>query len=331
LEERDFRSKREGMLKSVRASIKSEYQNEEHALIQAINAYDETSKSYNLVFERLTEWYGIYFPEVKIPNPESLARLVAVLNDKESISKEAIQAIINDADKSEQIFTRAGTSMGRTMNPGERAAVLAFARMSTDMSTAMDDLATYIKATSETLMPNTTFLTDDKIAAKLLSKAGSLERLAMMPASTIQLLGAEKALFKHIKFGSKPPKYGLLFNMPAISNSPRNTRGKIARAYATKISIGLKGDFFTKKFIADKLKEDLDSTVEKIKKNMEGKPERSRNERPTRPLGGFRGGMSRRPATGREGGGGGSRWNDRGGDRRSGGGQKRQWDKRGSR
>ncbi|MDE1832935.1 MAG: NOP58 family protein [Candidatus Micrarchaeota archaeon] len=305
----DFRKKREGMLKNVRESIKSEYQNEEHALIQAINAFDETGRSYNLVFERLTEWYGIYFPEVKVPNPKSLAELVAVLNDRENMSREAIQKIINDPDKTESIFNKASASMGRSMNEGERAAILAFARMSSDMNTAMEGLDAYIKATSEKLMPNTTYLTDDKIAAKLLSKAGSLERLAMMPASTIQLLGAEKALFKHIKFGSKPPKYGLLFNMPSISNAPRNARGKIARAYATKISIGLKGDYFTKKFIGEKLKSDLESTIEKIKKNVSERPERSRNERPTRPLGGFR-----------------SQQNRRGYDRgRGGGGERRQW------
>ena len=305
----DFRKRREGMLKHVRESIKSEYQNEEHALIQAINAYDETSRSYNLAFERLTEWYGIYFPEVKVPNPKSLAELVAVLNDKENMSREAIQRVINDPDKTESIFNKASASMGRAMNEGERSAILAFARMSSDMNTAMDGLDAYIKATSEKLMPNTTYLTDDKIAAKLLSKAGSLERLAMMPASTIQLLGAEKALFKHIKFGSKPPKYGLLFNMPAISNAPRNARGKIARAYATKISIGLKGDYFTKKFIGEKLKSDLEGTIERIKKGAADRPERSRNERPTRPLGGFRSQQNRRG-------------NDRG---RGGYGDRRQW------
>ncbi|MDE1811010.1 MAG: NOP58 family protein [Candidatus Micrarchaeota archaeon] len=308
MEGRDFRGMRAKMLKDVRASIKSEYANEEYALIQSINAYDETSKSYNLVFERLTEWYGIYFPEVKIPNPESLARLVAVLNDKEALSKDAINEIINDPDKSESIFNKASASMGRSMNEGERSAILAFAKMSMDMASAMDGLDTYIKATAEKLMPNATFLTDDKIAAELLAKAGSLERLATMPASTIQLLGAEKALFKHIKFGSKPPKYGILFKMAEISNAPRNCRGKIARAYATKISIGLKGDFFTKKFIGEELKKNLQSTIEKIKKASEGKPERRSNERPTRPLGGYR-----RPGRGYGSGGG------------MGGGARRQW------
>jgi nucleolar protein 56 len=115
------------------------------------------------------------------------------------------------------------------------------------------------------MLPNTTYLTDEKIAAEMLSKAGSLERLATMPASTIQLLGAEKSLFKHIKFGSKPPKYGILFKMPVVNSASKDTRGRIARVYATKISVGLKADYYTKRFIAKELKKSLDEAIERIR------------------------------------------------------------------
>ena len=151
------------------------------------------------------------------------------------------------------------------MSDNERNAVLGFAKLSNQMYDTLLELESYIKTTSKAIMPNATYLTDEKIAAELLSKAGSLERLATMPASTIQLLGAEKALFKHIKFGSKPPKYGVLFKLADISTGPRDKRGRIARAYATKVSIGLKADFFTHNFIAEKLKEDLEKTIKKIK------------------------------------------------------------------
>jgi nucleolar protein 56 len=151
------------------------------------------------------------------------------------------------------------------MSERERDAILNFAKLSNQMYDTMLGLEAYIKATSTELMPNTTYLTDEKIAAELLSKAGSLERLATMPASTVQLLGAEKALFKHIKFGSNPPKYGTLFKLAEISNGPRDRRGRIARAYAAKISIALKADYFTKSFIAEKLKADLEKAVKRIK------------------------------------------------------------------
>ncbi len=256
---------RERMIKKAKEGIKSAYTNEEFALMQAINAYLETNKSYNLVFERLSEWYGIYFPEVKVTNPKTLADLATVLNSKSEISEEKINSIINDPQKSASIYNKAMSTMGRDMSFNEMTAVLGFSKLSNQMFDTMAELEAYIKTTSTAIMPNTTYLTDEKIAAELLSKAGSLERLATMPASTVQLLGAEKALFKHIKFGSKPPKYGVLFKLAEISNGPRDKRGRIARAYATKINIALKADFFTHNFIAEKLKADLEKTIKKIK------------------------------------------------------------------
>jgi nucleolar protein 56 len=274
-----FEEMREKMIKKAKEGITSAYSNEETALIQAINAYLETNKSYNLAFERLSEWYGIYFPEIKVASPKALADLAIVLNGREEISKERISEIIEDSQKAESIYNKAMATIGREMNANEREALIGFAKMSNSLYETLIALESYIKLTSTAIMPNTTHLTDEKIAAELLSKAGSLERLATMPASTIQLLGAEKALFKHIKFGSKPPKYGVLFKLPEISNGPRDRRGRIARVYATKISIGLKADYFTKNFIADKLKEDLEKAVKKIKEAPAREP-RTRQQQP---------------------------------------------------
>lgn len=278
---------RERMIKKAKEGIKSSYSNEEYALIQAINAYLETGKSYNLTFERLSEWYGIYFPEIKISNPKTLADLAIVLNSRNEMNQESIDMIIKDAQKSASIYSKAKSTIGREMNSNERKAVLGFAKMSNQMYETLTELESYIKATSNSIMPNTTYLTDEKIAAELLSKVGSLERLATMPASTIQLLGAEKALFKHIKFGSRPPKYGVLFKLADISNGPRDKRGRIARAYATKISIGLKADYYTKNFIAEKLKKDLEATIKRIKETPNKGPQQGSNQFKSQPKGRF--------------------------------------------
>ena len=98
------------------------------------------------------------------------------------------------------------------------------------------------------------------ISAKLLEHAGSLRRLMMMPASTIQILGAEKALFRHLKTGkkAKPPKYGILSQHPLIGKVKKEEYGKVARTLADKISIAVKVDYFKGKFIGDKLKEELE-------------------------------------------------------------------------
>ncbi len=298
-----FEELRERMIKKAKEGISETYSNEEHALMQSINAYLETTKSQNLAFERLSEWYGIYYPEIKVSSPKMLADMVSVLNSRSSISKEEIERIVSDGQRAESIYSKAMATIGRDMPEVEKTAIIAFARMSRQMSDTLEGLESYIKEASTSIMPNTTYLTDEKIAAELLSKAGSLERLASMPASTVQLLGAEKALFKHIKFGSRPPKYGVLFKLTEISNGPREKRGRIARAYATKVCIALKADFYTKNFIAERLKQDLDDTIKKIKetpnkgiKPHQGSENRFQQRRPGRFSGNSnpRGGNSRR-------------------------------------
>jgi len=114
------------------------------------------------------------------------------------------------------------------------------------------------------IAPNVSEITGPMIAARLLSCAGSLRKLAMLPSSSIQLLGAEKALFRFKKQGGKPPKHGVIFQHPYISKAPFKSRGKHARLLSAKISIAAKADKFTKRFIAPELKADL---VDKIKNN----------------------------------------------------------------
>ncbi len=270
-----FEEIRERMLKSAKQGISEAYKSEEYALMQAVNAQIETSRSYNLAYERLSEWYGIYFPEVRMSNPTTLARLVIALNHK-GIDDRAIEEAIKDSAKAEEIYKKAQSTIGRKMDMGESRAIVGFANLAISLGASLEELDLYIKEAATRLMPNTTYLTDHMIAAELLSKAGSLERLATMPAGTVQLLGAEKALFKHIKFGSRPPKYGILFKLPDITNAQREIRGRIARVYATKICIALKADYFSKNFIAEKLKKDLDESIKRIKE----KPITPKKEQP---------------------------------------------------
>jgi nucleolar protein 56 len=310
-----FEEMREKMLKSAKQGIKSAYSSEEYALIQAINAYLETTKSMNLMYERLTEWYGIYFPEIRMSSPKTLANLAVVMTEGKGASLERITEAIGDESKAKSVYEKAQSTIGRDMTENEKKALVRFAEMTNDTISAMEELEAYIKHASTKLMPNATYLTDEKIAAELLSKAGSLERLATMPASTVQLLGAEKALFKHIKFGTKPPKYGVLFKLPQIGSANREIRGRMARAYATKLCTALKADYFTKKFIAEQLKKSLDETVEKIRAAPPRPKPQGRPQQGSRPQWKGRDGgdrdRGRRGGYGRPGGGG-----DRHGPRR---------------
>jgi nucleolar protein 56 len=128
-----------------------------------------------------------------------------------------------------------------------------------------NSIESYETGLAKELCPNLTYLIDAPLAAKLIAHAGGLKRLATMPASTIQVLGAEKALFKHLRQHTKSPKHGILFQHPWVNSAPKKERGKIARLLSTKIAIALKADFYTKRFIAEKLKQDLDKRMKEIK------------------------------------------------------------------
>jgi nucleolar protein 56 len=127
-----------------------------------------------------------------------------------------------------------------------------------------EDVEKYTDALAVRICPNMSHLAGPALAAKLVAKAGSLHKLATFPASTVQVIGAEKALFKHLKAGSKPPKHGVIFQHPLISTSPKKVRGKIARALAGKLSIAAKADAITHHFIAEKLKESFEARAKAI-------------------------------------------------------------------
>jgi len=129
----------------------------------------------------------------------------------------------------------------------------------------MKNLEKQIEKDMQSIAPNTTQIVGSLIGARLVSLAGGMERLAFLPASTIQLLGAEKALFRFKKEGGKPPKHGVIFQYPLINRAPRDHRGKIARILATKIAIASKADAFTKRDIANKLKKDLEKRITEIR------------------------------------------------------------------
>lgn len=133
------------------------------------------------------------------------------------------------------------------------------------VKTEIKSLEKQIETDMENIAPNISKMTGPLIGARLISLAGGINRLAIMPASTIQILGAEKALFRFKKEGGKPPKYGVIFQHSIINRSSKETRGKIARIFASKIAIAVKADVFTKRDISKDLLKTLDNRIKEIK------------------------------------------------------------------
>jgi nucleolar protein 56 len=107
-----------------------------------------------------------------------------------------------------------------------------------------------------------------------MSIAGGLENLAKMPASTMQVLGAEKALFRSLKTGARPPKHGVIFQYASIHQSPRWQRGKIARALSGKLAIAARVDAFGGDYMGEKLAKDLEKKISEIQEKYKEPPVR---------------------------------------------------------
>ncbi|MDE1768346.1 MAG: NOP58 family protein [Candidatus Micrarchaeota archaeon] len=253
-------AKRARLLGLAKASVTGAYASGEHAISQAIASYNELDKMRNLVNEKLEEWYGIHFPELRLANQLTYAKFVLQFGaNKKEASEEQLAGLLGNAASA--VHKQAEQSMGQEPTEEEYAALKDLAQLELDIAEKMERLDKYLEKSTKAIMPNITYLIDYKIAAELLARAGSLNKLAYMPAGTLQLLGAEKALFKHLKFGSKPPKYGSLFKLPQVNTAGRFERGRIARVYATKLAIAARADGISKNFIAPQLKEQLDKAI----------------------------------------------------------------------
>jgi nucleolar protein 56 len=131
------------------------------------------------------------------------------------------------------------------------------------------EISEYIDGLMAQVAPNIKAVVGGAIGARLISLAGGLAHLARLPASTIQVLGAEKALFRALRSHAKPPKHGVIYQYPDIRGSPKLQRGRIARALAGKITIAARVDAMSGAFVGDKLEIDFKSRVTEIKSRLE--------------------------------------------------------------
>ncbi len=140
-----------------------------------------------------------------------------------------------------------------------------------NLTNLSDYLANEIEGRVSDIAPNLSAIVGHVIAARLINYAGGIARMAKMPSSTIQVLGAEDAFFQHLKKGTPCPKHGIIFQIPEIRNSPKRIRGKISRALAGKLAIAARVDYYRGEFIGDQLKDEFKRRVEEIKNDFSGK------------------------------------------------------------
>ena len=229
-------------------------------LIQAINAIEEVEESVVKLSERLREWYPIHFPELDlVKNQEKYAELVALYGDRDSIIDSGVLNEVLDE------YINLETSLGSDISPEDLEILQEFARSLQALMSTKKSLNSFVDKRMGELAPNLRELAGASLGAKLISHVGSIKRLAMLPSSTIQIIGAEKALFRHLKTGERPPKHGLIYQHPEVRGSRYWIRGKVARLLAAKISLAVRKDFFS----GDKnpqITEDFNNRLEEIRK-----------------------------------------------------------------
>jgi nucleolar protein 56 len=233
---------------------------EDRYIIQAVKAIDDLNKTANLLSERLHEWYSLHYPELG-PDvaDEKFAQLIAQYGERTEVAKEGGLPDVS-------------ASVGAPLGDQDKAAVMAYAGALENIFRTRGDIEAYIEERMKEVAPNSSHLIGPILAAKLIALAGGLERLARLPSSTVQMLGAEKAFFRHITEGQDLPKHGVIFQHPLIHGSPFWQRGKIARAMAAKISIAAKTDAFSDNFNGEAIKTALDKRVEAIRQNFKAQP-----------------------------------------------------------
>jgi nucleolar protein 56 len=153
-----------------------------------------------------------------------------------------------------------------SMLPSSKKKVKPFEKTLTAVNEEIMRLQNQIEIDMRIIAPNTAEIIGPLIGARLIALSGGIQKMAMMPASTIQILGAEKALFRFKKEGGRPPKHGVIFQHQTLNTAPKAQRGKIARLLAIKISTAIKADVFTKRNIANELQEDIKKRLQEIRK-----------------------------------------------------------------
>jgi len=233
-----------------RAKVKFNVHRVDNMIIQTIALVDQLDKDINTFSMRIREWYSYHFPElVKIVNDNYLyAKLAQYIKSRKELTEdklEKLEEIVMDEAKAKAIYAASKSSMGMDISPIDLINIESFAKRVIGLVEYRQKLHSYLTSKMNQVAPNLQALIGDLVGARLIAHAGSLTNLAKYPASTVQILGAEKALFRALKTRGKTPKYGLIFHSSFIGRAGAKNKGRISRFLANKCSIASRIDCFT--------------------------------------------------------------------------------------
>jgi len=215
-------------------------------IIQAIALLDELDKEVNVYAMRCKEWYGWHFPEMAkcVADNMLYCRCILAMGFRAKCSETDLSDILEE-DTEVTLKNMAKISMGSDITDSDLSNITSLATQVLELSEYRNELYDYLRKRMMAIAPNLTLMVGELVGARLLSHAGSLVSLAKYPASTVQILGAEKALFRALKTKSDTPKYGLIYHASFVNAASQMNKAKVARTLACKTSLAARVDAFT--------------------------------------------------------------------------------------
>ncbi|MEA2070217.1 MAG: C/D box methylation guide ribonucleoprotein complex aNOP56 subunit [Asgard group archaeon] len=259
----------------TRERVRSAAERRDRLVVHAIETIDDLDKTLNLFSGRLREFYGMHFPELgdMVENHQTYAKIVGETGDKNNLSKEFLVNEIHFPDeKAEKLLTMREKSMGSPLKQSDLILIKNQAKVIVDLYKQREDFEKWMEQTMQDIAPNLCGVVSPLLGARLISLAGSLRELAVSPSSKIQVLGAEKALYRTIKTGAPPPKHGIIFQDPRLNQSKWWLRGKIARILAGRLAIAARMDFFNAEDKSEKLSQEVNEMIEEVEEKYPNPP-----------------------------------------------------------
>jgi len=263
-----------------RTKIKFNPARSDNMIIQSIALLDQLDKDVNTFAMRVREWYSWHFPELKdiVKDNIMFARTASFVQNKNSLLASSssedeqhhedklagLTKIVGDEDTAKAVVNAARTSMGMDCSSIDMLNIINFTQRMVKLAEYRHKLSTYLTDKMNVVAPNLSALIGDIVGARLISKAGSLTNLAKAPASTVQILGAEKALFRALKTKGNTPKYGLIYHSTFIGRAEAKNKGRISRYLANKCSIATRIDSFRddpSRLYGEKLREQVEERL----------------------------------------------------------------------
>jgi len=252
-----------------RAKVKFNVNKSDNMIIQSIALLDQLDKDVNTFAMRIREWYSYHFPElIKIvPENALYAKAVKLIKNRKELNQDKfdqLEEILMDSARAQAVIDASKSSMGMDISPIDLLNIDTFASRVIGLTDYRKELSAYLTSKMSLVAPNLATLIGDVVGARLISHAGSLTNLAKAPASTVQILGAEKALFRALKTKGNTPKYGLIFHSSFIGRAGAKNKGRISRYLANKASIASRIDAFSEEattVFGSKLKEQVEERL----------------------------------------------------------------------